>query len=139
MQTLYLVNVFLYVFNVLMPQCFKLAETSLHIWFACIMHEILFSSEPPDQVNAFDPVSSPSQPSVQVPSSGLSQTRLKDVRTLDMLVQAHTLLAVMEARVSIKHQQYLLQAHEYVVQIWQVSDSVFTVTFNNCCSANNLV
>ncbi|KAM9477000.1 cilia- and flagella-associated protein 46 [Clarias gariepinus] len=77
--------------------------------------------EPPDQVNAFDPVSSPSQPSVQVPSSGPSQTRLKDVRTLDMLVQAHTLLAVMEARVSIKHQQYLLQAHEYVVQIWQVS------------------
>ncbi|KAF5902114.1 cilia- and flagella-associated protein 46 isoform X3, partial [Clarias magur] len=77
--------------------------------------------EPPDQENALDPVSSPSQPSVQAPLSEPSQTQLKDVRTLDMLVQAHTLLAVMEARVSVKHQQYLLQAHDYVVQIWQVS------------------
>ncbi|XP_058242545.1 cilia- and flagella-associated protein 46 isoform X2 [Hemibagrus wyckioides] len=75
----------------------------------------------PGQADAVVPVSSSSQLSTQAPTSVLTQTELNDVRTLDILVQAHTLLALMECRVSAKHQQYLLQAYQYVVKIWQVS------------------
>uniref|UniRef100_A0A087XKH0 Cilia and flagella associated protein 46 n=1 Tax=Poecilia formosa TaxID=48698 RepID=A0A087XKH0_POEFO len=46
---------------------------------------------------------------------------LKEVRTLDQLTQAHTLLAIMEDRTSPEHQQSLLQAYTFVLQIWQVS------------------
>ncbi|MCJ8730419.1 hypothetical protein PDJAM_G00184270 [Pangasius djambal] len=77
--------------------------------------------ETPGQADAVVPVSSPSQLCVQAPTSVPTQTELNDVRTLDILVQAHTLMALMESRVSTKHQQYLFQAYHYVVKIWQVS------------------
>ncbi|XP_060780970.1 cilia- and flagella-associated protein 46 [Neoarius graeffei] len=71
--------------------------------------------ETPGQANANVPVSTPSHLSVK------TQPELKDVRTLDILMQAHTLLALMESRVSTKHQHHLFQAYHYVVDIWQVS------------------
>ncbi|XP_027030821.2 cilia- and flagella-associated protein 46 isoform X5 [Tachysurus fulvidraco] len=75
----------------------------------------------PGQSGADVPVSRPSHLSAQAPASVMSQNELNDVRTLDTLVQAHTLLALMESRVSTKHQQYLIQAYDYVVKIWQLS------------------
>lgn len=45
---------------------------------------------------------------------------LKEVRCLDYLVQAHTLLAVMADRTSPEHQLNLLRAYTFVLQIWQV-------------------
>lgn len=58
--------------------------------------------------------------------SAPTQTEPNDVRTLDILVQVHTLMALMESRVSTKYQQYLFQAYQYVVKIWQVCDSACT-------------
>ncbi|MEQ2283475.1 hypothetical protein AMECASPLE_011672, partial [Ameca splendens] len=46
---------------------------------------------------------------------------LKEVRRLDQLIEAHTLLAVMSDRSSPEHQHNLLQAYTFVLQIWQVS------------------
>ncbi|XP_067091811.1 cilia- and flagella-associated protein 46 [Osmerus mordax] len=46
---------------------------------------------------------------------------LRDVRRLDGLVRAHTLLAVMADRTDPQHQQNLLRAYCCVLQIWQVS------------------
>ncbi|KAG7512173.1 cilia-and flagella-associated 46 isoform X1 [Solea senegalensis] len=46
---------------------------------------------------------------------------LKEVRRLDCLVRAHTLLAVMADRASPEHQLNLLRAYAFVLQIWQVS------------------
>ncbi|XP_053477642.1 cilia- and flagella-associated protein 46 isoform X1 [Ictalurus furcatus] len=77
--------------------------------------------ETPGQVEAVVPVRTPSQRSVKSPMSAPTQTEPNDVRTLDFLVQAHTLMALMESRVSTKYQQYLFQAYQYVVKIWQVS------------------
>ncbi|XP_063348312.1 cilia- and flagella-associated protein 46 [Pelmatolapia mariae] len=56
---------------------------------------------------------------------GLSFTQnvsgLKEVRRLDYLIQAHTLLAIMEDKTSPEHQLNLLRAYTFVLQIWQVS------------------
>ncbi|XP_040906348.1 cilia- and flagella-associated protein 46 [Toxotes jaculatrix] len=49
---------------------------------------------------------------------------LKEVRRLDCLVRAHTLLAVMAGRTSPEHQLNLLRAYTFVLQIWQVSMAV---------------
>ncbi|XP_043992577.1 cilia- and flagella-associated protein 46 isoform X2 [Gambusia affinis] len=48
-------------------------------------------------------------------------SNLKEVCVLDQLTQAHTLLAIMADRSSPEHQQNLLQAYTFVLQIWQVS------------------
>ncbi|XP_039478106.1 cilia- and flagella-associated protein 46 isoform X2 [Oreochromis aureus] len=56
---------------------------------------------------------------------GLSFTQnvsgLKEVHRLDYLIQAHTLLAIMEDKTSPEHQLNLLRAYTFVLQIWQVS------------------
>ncbi|KAG7245295.1 hypothetical protein INR49_015899 [Caranx melampygus] len=49
---------------------------------------------------------------------------LREVRCLDYLVQAHTLLAVMADRTSPEHQLNLLRAYTFVLQIWQVAMAV---------------
>ncbi|KAF3842491.1 hypothetical protein F7725_024442, partial [Dissostichus mawsoni] len=51
-------------------------------------------------------------------------SNLKEVRCLDGLVRAHTLLAVMADRTSPEHQLNLLRAYTFVLQIWQVSIAV---------------
>ncbi|XP_047198342.1 cilia- and flagella-associated protein 46 [Hippoglossus stenolepis] len=48
-------------------------------------------------------------------------SNLKDMRWLDCLVRAHTLLAVMTDRSSPEHQLNLLRAYTFVLQIWTVS------------------
>lgn len=45
---------------------------------------------------------------------------LKDVRCLDQLIRAHTLLAVMSHGTSHDHQLHLLTAYTLVVRMWQV-------------------
>ena len=45
---------------------------------------------------------------------------LKEVRHLDGLVRAHTLLALMADKTSPKHQLNLLRAYTVVLQIWKV-------------------
>lgn len=45
---------------------------------------------------------------------------ITEVRLLDALVRAHTLLAIMADRVSPEHQLNLLRAYTFVLQIWQV-------------------
>ncbi|XP_061546899.1 cilia- and flagella-associated protein 46 isoform X4 [Phycodurus eques] len=63
---------------------------------------------------------------------GLSFTHtvssLREVQRLDSLVQAHTLLAVMADRNSPEHQFNLLRAYDFVLQIWQVSTAVVSLT-----------
>ncbi|XP_069395061.1 cilia- and flagella-associated protein 46 isoform X1 [Paralichthys olivaceus] len=51
-------------------------------------------------------------------------SNLKEVRRLDGLVKAHTLLAVMTDRTSPEHQLNLLRAYTFVLQIWKVSMAV---------------
>ncbi|XP_070834007.1 cilia- and flagella-associated protein 46 [Chaetodon trifascialis] len=53
-----------------------------------------------------------------------SLSNLKEVRRLDSLVRAHTLLAVMTDKASPEHQLNLLRAYSFVLQIWQVSMAV---------------
>ncbi|CAK6962375.1 cilia- and flagella-associated protein 46 [Scomber scombrus] len=59
---------------------------------------------------------------------GLSFTEnvsnLREMRRLDSLVRAHTLLAVMANRSSPEHQLNLLRAYTFVLLIWQVSMAV---------------
>ncbi|KAM3606725.1 uncharacterized protein V6R79_022079 [Siganus canaliculatus] len=50
-----------------------------------------------------------------------SLSGMKEVQQLDSLVQAHTLLAIMTDRGSSEHQHNLLQACNFVLQIWEVS------------------
>ncbi|XP_061693623.1 cilia- and flagella-associated protein 46 isoform X2 [Syngnathoides biaculeatus] len=63
---------------------------------------------------------------------GLSFTQsvssLREVQRLDSLVQAHTLLAVMADRNSPEHQFNLLRAYDFVLQIWQMSTAVVSLT-----------
>ncbi|XP_069001354.1 cilia- and flagella-associated protein 46 [Embiotoca jacksoni] len=49
---------------------------------------------------------------------------LKEVRCLDLLIQAHTLLAVVANKTSPEHQLHLLRAYTFVVHLWQVSMAV---------------
>ncbi|KAI3362965.1 hypothetical protein L3Q82_011639 [Scortum barcoo] len=53
-----------------------------------------------------------------------SLVNLKEVRCLDSLVRAHTLLAVLAGKTSPDHQLNLLRAYNFVLQIWQVSMAV---------------
>ncbi|CAJ1066948.1 LOW QUALITY PROTEIN: cilia- and flagella-associated protein 46 [Xyrichtys novacula] len=59
-----------------------------------------------------------------------SLSDLKEVRRLDSLVRAHTLLAVMADRTAPEHQLYLLRAYTFVLQIWKVSMAV-------CCEISS--
>lgn len=52
-----------------------------------------------------------------------SLSDLKEVRHLDSLVRAHTLLAVMADKTSPEHQLNLLRAYTFMLQIWQVLHS----------------
>ncbi|KAI5107889.1 cilia- and flagella-associated protein 46, partial [Silurus meridionalis] len=81
-----------------------------------VAQSALLLLETPVQADVAVPVSGP-----QAPTSMLPHTKLNDVHTLDMLVQAYTLLAIIESRVSTKHLQYLVEAYHCVVKIWQVS------------------
>ncbi|XP_044070722.1 cilia- and flagella-associated protein 46 isoform X2 [Siniperca chuatsi] len=53
-----------------------------------------------------------------------SLSNLKEVRRLDSLVRAHTLLALMADKTSPEHQLNLLRAYTFVLRIWQVSVAV---------------
>lgn len=50
----------------------------------------------------------------------LKVSSLKEVRRLDYLIQAHTLLSIMEDKTSPEHQLNLLRAYTFVLQMWQV-------------------
>ncbi|KAK2823968.1 hypothetical protein Q5P01_021143 [Channa striata] len=71
----------------------------------------------------------------QVGVQGLSCTQnlsnVREVRRLDGLIQAHTLLAVMTDRTSPEHQLNLLRAYTFVLQIWQVSLATVHEIFND--------
>ncbi|XP_071248937.1 cilia- and flagella-associated protein 46 isoform X8 [Salvelinus alpinus] len=67
------------------------------------------------------PVKVQSHIGVQGAVSGPCLSDLREVRRLDSLVRAHTLLAAMGDRASPQHQQNLLRAYSLVLQIWQVS------------------
>ncbi|XP_076830740.1 cilia- and flagella-associated protein 46 isoform X3 [Brachyhypopomus gauderio] len=84
---------------------------------------LLTSSHPkiPEQPEGTMPESRPSQPDVEDATPGPYLTWPREVQHLDGLVQAHTLLALMESRKSPQHQKNLLLAHCFVLQIWQVS------------------
>ncbi|XP_071380722.1 cilia- and flagella-associated protein 46 [Centroberyx affinis] len=56
--------------------------------------------------------------------------KLREVRRLDGLVRAHTLLAVMADRTSPQHQLNLLRAYTFVLQTWQVSMATVHEVFN---------
>lgn len=49
-----------------------------------------------------------------------SAARLSDVRRLEGLMRAHTLMALTEERSSPKHQHYLLMALSFTLHIWKV-------------------
>ena len=66
------------------------------------------------------PVKVQSHVGVQGVVSGPCISDLREVRRLDSLVRAHTLLAVMGDRASPQHQHNLLTAYSLVLQIWQV-------------------
>ncbi|KAM6997214.1 cilia- and flagella-associated protein 46 [Tautogolabrus adspersus] len=59
-----------------------------------------------------------------------SLSDLKEVRRLDSLIRAHTLLAVMADRNTPEHQLNLLRAYTFVLQMWQVSMAV-------CCEISS--
>ncbi|XP_051937204.1 cilia- and flagella-associated protein 46 [Hippocampus zosterae] len=65
---------------------------------------------------------------VQGLSFAQTVSSVREVQRLDSLVQAHTLLAVMADRNSSEHQFNLLRAYDFVLQIWQVSTAVVSVT-----------
>lgn len=59
-----------------------------------------------------------------------SLSNLKEVRRLDSLVQAHTLLAVMTDKTSPEHQLNLLRAYTFVLQIWQVLHLYYSIVLS---------
>lgn len=69
-------------------------------------------------------------------SSIESLSGLKEVRRLDGLIQAHTLLAVMSGMNSHEHQLHLLRAHTFVLQVWQVNSSRASFSFS-CARIRN--
>ncbi|XP_056147442.1 cilia- and flagella-associated protein 46 [Lampris incognitus] len=73
------------------------------------------------QHGATSPVGCESQVAVQGVLFTSSLFKLREVRWLDSLVRAHTLLAVMVERTSPQHQLNLLRAYTFVLQMWQVS------------------
>lgn len=69
------------------------------------------------------------KPLVGVQGSLFAQTLsdITEVRRLDALVRAHTLLAVMADRASPEHQLNLLRAYMFVLRIWQVPQKESTM------------
>ncbi|KPP75006.1 hypothetical protein Z043_105779, partial [Scleropages formosus] len=65
------------------------------------------------------PVKCQSQIGVQGAVSSPSPRDLKDVKQLDGLVRAHTLLATMVDRASSHYRQHCLLAYNYVLQMWE--------------------
>jgi hypothetical protein len=55
---------------------------------------------------------------------------LDDVKQIDGLFRAHVLLAELAGRSSPDYKDYLLQAHAYLIRLWQVSE----VTVRLCLS-----
>ncbi|MBN3291260.1 CFA46 protein, partial [Polypterus senegalus] len=58
---------------------------------------------------------------VQVTTTNLSLSDLKNIKQLETLIRAHTLLAIILGSGSSQHQQNCLIAYAYVMRIWQVS------------------
>ncbi|MFT7806045.1 cilia- and flagella-associated protein 46 [Arapaima gigas] len=79
-------------------------------------HTELLSEE-----TARSPITCQSQIGVQGMVSSPSPRDLKDVKQLDGLVRAHTLLATMVDRTSEHYRQHCLLAYSYVLQMWEVS------------------
>lgn len=80
----------------------------------------LFSPEDESVERDLGPVKSEYVLGVQGLSFTQNVSGLKEVRRLDYLIQAHTLLAIMEDKTSPEHQLNLLRAYTFVLQIWQV-------------------
>lgn len=80
----------------------------------------LFSSEDESVERDLGPVKSEYVLGVQGLSFTQNVSGLKEVRRLDYLIQAHTLLAIMEDKTLPEHQLNLLRAYTFVLQIWQV-------------------
>ncbi|XP_072534370.1 cilia- and flagella-associated protein 46 isoform X2 [Salminus brasiliensis] len=73
----------------------------------------------PDTLNTNQSLGTSEHLEEVIPVSCLSD--LKEVWRLDGLVRANTLLALMESKLSPRHQQYLFLAYSSALQIWQVS------------------
>lgn len=50
---------------------------------------------------------------------------LDDVRQIDGLFRAHILLAELAGRSSPDYNDYLIQAHTYLMRLWQVSTTMY--------------
>ncbi len=81
---------------------------------------VYLSSENESKTRDLTSVKCESLEGVQGFSSTQSLLNLKEVRCLDSLVRAHTLLAVMADKTSPDHQLNLLRAYTFVLQIWRV-------------------
>lgn len=80
---------------------------------------------PPEDESKRDALSSEScESAAGVQGSLFTQhlSNLREVRRLDSLVRAHTLLAVMADKTSPEHQLNLLRAYTFVLRIWQVPE-----------------
>lgn len=53
---------------------------------------------------------------------------LDDVRQIDGLFRAHVLLAELAGRSSPDYKDYLIQAHTYLMRLWQVSTIYFYIS-----------
>nr|XP_055025478.1 cilia- and flagella-associated protein 46 isoform X3 [Misgurnus anguillicaudatus] len=58
---------------------------------------------------------------MNIVESGVCLSDVREIRRLEGLIRAHTLLALMEERSSPKHRQYLLVAFSFTRHIWKVS------------------
>lgn len=58
---------------------------------------------------------------------------LDDVRQIDGLFRAHVLLAELAGRSSPDYKDYLIQAHTYLMRLWQVSTMYFFISLYSCC------
>ncbi|XP_062851474.1 cilia- and flagella-associated protein 46 [Trichomycterus rosablanca] len=97
-----------------------IAESQLHIQSAI---DVLLSTDTDTRQNPSNAAlaSSLSALDGKTVSSVPILLELKDLRRLDALMRAHTLLALMESRVSALHHHYLILAYQFVLRIWQVS------------------
>lgn len=94
--------------------------SSIYLFWGVFLH--IF---PPEDESKRDVSSSEScESTVGVQGSLFTQhlSNLKEVRRLDSLVRAHTLLAVMADKTSPEHQLNLLRAYTFVLRIWQVPE-----------------
>ena len=67
-------------------------------------------------------------------NTSLTVGELKDVRQLEGLFRAHTLLAQVAGRASQHYTDYLLMAYAYLLRIWHVSCSLPRGLARNCFS-----